>query len=245
MGVVCNLLLAPSVEIDAIDLAFYLVEADIVESLKAGPLYTPDSMIRDKEPFLPAHEDVGLSPPAGIGRAVASLFCAVEDGRCGRRGGRWSWSQTCGRRRIFEIDVSFGIFAERPPRGKPSPMLQIGAVGCAPAGILRLKSVFVSWATNYLTGEEGRQRRVIFCQSADAQVACHGGLRHRECKDLNVNIVDLTVRLLSTAKFGARAEERGGVVRVEAPVGEVETGSSRKMKRCVSIGPMVHGRAGF
>ena len=82
LGQKSNSLLTPSMKVDAVDISLGLVEADVVEALEAGALDALDAVVGHEEPFLPAHEDVGLGPPAGVGGVVVvgSIFHVVFGG---------------------------------------------------------------------------------------------------------------------------------------------------------------------
>jgi hypothetical protein len=58
-----DLLLALSVEVDALDATRDLVEADVVEALKARSAYCPDAVVWHEEVFFPSHEQVLLLHP--------------------------------------------------------------------------------------------------------------------------------------------------------------------------------------
>lgn len=62
-----NSLLAFGMKVDAGDLALGLAEGNVVEALEAGALDALHAVVGDEEPFLPAHEDIGLCPPARVG----------------------------------------------------------------------------------------------------------------------------------------------------------------------------------
>lgn len=54
-------------EINTTDGPGFLVEANVVETLEAGPIYGPHSMVRYKETFLPAHENIFFRSKIGNG----------------------------------------------------------------------------------------------------------------------------------------------------------------------------------
>jgi hypothetical protein len=58
-----NLLLALSMEVDALNTARNLVKANVVEALKARTTYRLDPMIRNQEVLLPAHKKVFFLHP--------------------------------------------------------------------------------------------------------------------------------------------------------------------------------------
>lgn len=65
-------------EVDAFNAARHLVEADVVEALKARSAYCPDAVVWHEEVFFPAHEDV----------LALLVVLEREGGRFGRFGQR-------------------------------------------------------------------------------------------------------------------------------------------------------------
>lgn len=59
--------LAFGMEINTTDGPGFLVEANVVETLEAGPIYGPHSMVRYKETLLPAHENIFFRSKIGNG----------------------------------------------------------------------------------------------------------------------------------------------------------------------------------
>lgn len=58
-----NLLLALRMEVNALDAARNLIEADVVKALKARTVDGPHPVVRDQEVFFPTHEEMLLLHP--------------------------------------------------------------------------------------------------------------------------------------------------------------------------------------
>lgn len=92
------ILLALRMEIYPANTTLSLVEADIVEALKARAGYTFDAMIRDQEVFFPAHEEM----------VACEMVFECEGGRvglCGPREGTPGGKA----RPVLEVDLLGGI----------------------------------------------------------------------------------------------------------------------------------------
>lgn len=102
---------------------FYLIEADVVESLEARAGDRPDPVIGYEEVFLPPHEDVVPLRPVSES----------------------------------EVWVS-GILAERSPRWKSRPVVEICFFGCAPGRVSGYERVL---RTDHFSFKVGRQCWVV------------------------------------------------------------------------------------
>ena len=110
-------------------------------------------------------------------------------------------------------------------------MVQVCLFRGAPFLITSLKSVF---GADHFSFKEGSQGRVIFCQACgeqqklveqgsmhvpdaheshtlDSKIATEIGLGHINMFNLNIDIIDLAVWLLSSSEFAAWTEKRGVV----------------------------------
>src|SRR5436190_17476685 len=142
-----DLLLTPRMKIDPADPSLHLIKANVIESFKACPLYTRHTVVRYQEPLLPSHEYV-LSLPPAMARPRSRL--AVGTTPC---------------RRICKVDVAPGVFREWAPGRKARPVLEIGPVGCAPAGMLGLEGILMIRTADDFAREEGGEDLVLVRES--------------------------------------------------------------------------------
>jgi len=91
-------------------------------------------------------------------------------------------------------------------------MLEICLVGRTPAGMFGLEGVFLTRTTNNFASEERREYLVLVREALNTQVASDCRLWDRQRKNLDVNIVDLTVRLLGPSETRPRAEKGRGIM---------------------------------
>lgn len=182
-------------EIDPTDPSFNLIKANIVESFKTCALYTRHTVVRYQKPLLPPHEYVLPLPPALPGSGVCVTVLSTH------------------RSGVSKVDVPLRIFRKRPPGREARPVLEVGLVGSAPARMFGLEGVILIRATNDFASEKGCEYLVLVRETLNTQITCDSRLRNRQCENCDVDIVNLTVGLLSTGKVRPGAEEGRRVMR--------------------------------
>ena len=151
-------------------------------------------MVRYQKPLLPPHEYVLPLPPALSGSGVGVSVLSTH------------------RRGVSKVDVPLRVFRERSPGREARPVLEVCLVGSAPARMFGLEGVFLIRAANDFASEEGCEYLVLVRETLNAQIACDYRLRNRQCENLDVDVVSLTIGLLSTSEVRPRAEKGRGVI---------------------------------